>query len=69
MNDPTPVDTYETLYLRLQEVVAQLETGELPLGETLKLYEQGTLLAAECQRLLDNAELRIQQLQTGEGHE
>ncbi|RRR67938.1 MAG: exodeoxyribonuclease VII small subunit [Candidatus Viridilinea halotolerans] len=66
MNEPTPVDTYETLYLRLQEVVAQLEAGELSLAETLKLYEQGTLLAAECQRLLDAAELRVQQVQVGE---
>jgi exodeoxyribonuclease VII small subunit len=63
MNAPTPVDTYETLYARLQEVVARLEAGELPLAETLELYEQGTRLAAECQRLLDNAELRVQQLQ------
>lgn len=63
MNAPTPVDTYETLYARLQEVVARLEAGELPLAETLELYEQGTRLAAECQHLLDNAELRVQQLQ------
>jgi exodeoxyribonuclease VII small subunit len=63
MNAPTPVDTYETLYARLQEVVARLEVGELPLAETLKLYEQGVRLAAACQQLLDAAELQIQQLQ------
>ncbi|MFV9505194.1 MAG: exodeoxyribonuclease VII small subunit [Oscillochloridaceae bacterium umkhey_bin13] len=62
----TPVETYETLYGRLQAVVARLEAGELPLAETLILYEQGVALAEACQRLLDQAELRIQQIQNAE---
>lgn len=66
MSDQTPVETYETLFVRLQEVVARLEQGELPLAEALTLYEQGVRLAAECQRLLDTAELRVQQLLSGE---
>ncbi len=66
MNAETPMETYETLYTRLQEVVARLEGGELPLEETLQLYEQGVRLAAECQRLLDAAELRVRQLQLDE---
>lgn len=66
MSVVSPVETYESLYLRLQEVVARLEQGELPLDESLHLYEQGVRLAAECQRLLDAAELRIQQLQTAD---
>lgn len=69
MNALTPVETYETLYIRLQAVVARLETGELPLAETLVLYEQGVRLAAECQQLLDAAELRVQQLQAGDSEE
>lgn len=66
MSVQTPMETYETLYTRLQEVVARLEGGELPLEETLQLYEQGVRLAAECQRLLDAAELRVRQLQLAE---
>ncbi|NTU81327.1 MAG: exodeoxyribonuclease VII small subunit [Chloroflexales bacterium] len=66
MSALTPVDTYETLYARLQEVVARLEQGELPLAEALALYEQGVRLAADCQHLLDSAELRVQQLLSGE---
>jgi len=62
MSTPTAVESYETLYVRLQQVVARLEQGELPLDETLQLYEQGVRLAAACQRLLDTAELRVQQL-------
>lgn len=59
----TPAETYETLYARLQELVNRLELGELPLAESLQIYEQGVRLAAECQRLLDSADLRVQQLQ------
>lgn len=66
MSATSPVETYENLYIRLQEVVARLEAGELALDESLRLYEEGVSLAAECQRLLDAAELRVQQLQAGE---
>lgn len=62
MTAQSPVESYEQLYARLQEVVARLEAGELPLEETLQLYEQGVRIAAECQRLLDAAELRVRQL-------
>jgi exodeoxyribonuclease VII small subunit len=67
MSENTPVATYETLYQELQEVVNRLEAGTLPLEESLELYEQGVQLAAACQRLLDTAELRIEQLQVGMG--
>lgn len=60
----TAVETYEDLYAQLEGIVNRMETGELPLEETLHLYEQGVRLAAACQQLLDSAELRIQQLQT-----
>ena len=65
MNPPSDQPTYETLYTRLQAIVAQLEAGELPLAESLALYEEGVGVAATCQQLLDTAELRIQELQVG----
>ena len=55
--------TYEALYARMQAIVARLEAGELPLDEAMALYEEGVAVAAACQRLLDQAELRIQELQ------
>ena len=54
--------SYEALMRRLRAVVEQLETGQLPLAEALALYEEGVTLAARCQHILDNAELRVQQL-------
>jgi exodeoxyribonuclease VII small subunit len=55
---------------RLRQVVDRLETGELPLAEALALYEEGVQLGAQCQQLLDAADLRVQQLvATSEGVE
>jgi len=65
MKASSDTSSYETLYTRLQAIVARLETGELPLAEALALYEEGVTVAAACQQLLDTAELRIQELQPG----
>lgn len=54
--------TFEQAFEALQETVAQLETGELTLEETLALYERGRALARRCQDLLDTAELRVTEL-------
>ena len=54
--------SFEQAYQALEEMVAKLESGELPLDEAVHLYEQGRLLSARCQHLLDVAQLRIQQV-------
>ncbi len=55
--------SYEALYSRMQEIVAALERGDLPLAETLALYTEGVSIAESCQKLLDTAELQIRELQ------
>ncbi|HEU5100389.1 MAG TPA: exodeoxyribonuclease VII small subunit [Roseiflexaceae bacterium] len=67
MTNSTEDTTYEALYARMQAIVARLEAGQLPLEEALALYEEGVTVAAACQRLLDQAELRIQELSPGAG--
>ncbi|HIC88887.1 MAG TPA: exodeoxyribonuclease VII small subunit [Anaerolineae bacterium] len=60
--------SFEDAYARLEEVIALLEAGHLDLSQSLKLYEEGIALADHCNRLLDEAELRVRQLQpTPEG--
>lgn len=54
---------FEVLYKRLEESVAKLEGGNLSLEESLALYEEGMKLARECQKLLQDAELRVTRLQ------
>lgn len=64
-SESTPGETYETLYSRLQQIVDQLETGDLPLAQALALYEEGVATAEACQRLLDHAALRVRTLTDG----
>ncbi|HET7377780.1 MAG TPA: exodeoxyribonuclease VII small subunit [Anaerolineae bacterium] len=54
--------TFEEAFKELEESVVKLESGELPLEESLALYERGQALAVYCGKLLDEAELKIEQV-------
>lgn len=54
--------TFEAAFKELEACVAKLESGELPLEESLALYERGQALAAYCGKMLDQAELKIEEL-------
>ena len=58
--------SYEEAYLQLEKILQALENGDLPLEESLKLYELGAALAVYCARKLDEAELRVRQWQPGD---
>lgn len=58
--------SYDKAFAQLEEVLATLEGGELPLEEALSLYEQGAALAAYCAQKLEEAELRVRQWQPGD---
>ncbi|MCL4833028.1 MAG: exodeoxyribonuclease VII small subunit [Caldilineaceae bacterium] len=55
--------SYEEGYTRLQEVLSRLENGDTPLEDSLKLYAQGTQLAAHCAAKLEEAELTVRRWQ------
>lgn len=57
--------TFEQSLARLDEIVRKMERGDAALDEALALFEEGTALAARCNRLLDDAELRVTQLTKG----
>ena len=54
--------SFEAAFAELEAVVQQLEEGELSLEESIALYERGQMLARLCQEHLDQAELRVDQL-------
>ena len=54
--------TFEASLSELEQIVKQLEDGDLPLEESLKLFEQGVKLSRECRDRLANAERRIEVL-------
>ena len=61
--EPTPEQnetlTFEQAMARLEEIVRLLESGELSLDETVRLYEEGQRLRQFCEQKLNDAEKRI----------
>ena len=58
--------SYEQALKELEELVNTLETGENDLQTTLLYFERGQSLASYCISLLDNAELKVEQVLKGE---
>jgi exodeoxyribonuclease VII small subunit len=54
--------TFESQLAALEKIVRELERGDLPLEESLRLFEQGVRLSRECQERLNQAERRIELL-------
>ena len=57
--------TFESQMARLEEIVRLLERGEAPLNESMKLFEEGTKLIAQCRTELDKAEQQVVKLMKG----
>ncbi len=53
---------FEQALQQLNTLVAKLETGELPLEDSVAAFETGVLLSRRCEALLDSAEQRLQVL-------
>ena len=60
--------SFEDRLRRLQEVVAALENGELPLEDSVRLYKEGLTLSRSCREQLEKARNEVRLL-TGEGLE
>ncbi len=57
-----PEPTFEQALLQLEQVVQKLEKGELPLEDSLRLYEEGIRLSRLCHAKLEEADGRIEVL-------
>jgi exodeoxyribonuclease VII small subunit len=53
---------FDRALTEFKSVVEKLEAGNLPLEESIALFEQGVLLQRRCERMLSEAELRFQRL-------
>ena len=56
---------FEETLARLDEIVRHLEKGDLPLSESLSLFEEGTRLLTACSKMLDEAEQKVVKLRKG----
>ncbi|MGE3512801.1 MAG: exodeoxyribonuclease VII small subunit [Vicinamibacterales bacterium] len=52
-------ETFEGLFAALEERTRKLEQGNLPLEDSLRLYEEGAALADKLRTILEGAELRV----------
>lgn len=57
--------TFEQALVALEEIVTQLERGDVPLDQSISLYERGEKLRAACQKRLDSAQARIEKIVAG----
>ena len=57
--------TFEQALMRLEEITAQMEHGNITLDASLRLFEEGTALIRRCSAELDEAELKIVRLMKG----
>ena len=57
--------TFEQSMVRLDEIVKQMEQGNVPLENALQLFEEGTKLVKSCAKQLDDAELKVVKLMKG----
>jgi exodeoxyribonuclease VII small subunit len=57
--------SFEQALKALEEIVTQLERGDVPLDQSIELYERGEKLRAACQNRLDSAQARIEKIVAG----
>lgn len=56
--------SFEDRMLRLEQIVKAMERGEVPLEESLKLFQEGTTLVQECSKMLDDAQQQVTKVVT-----
>ena len=56
--------TFEASMTRLEQIVRAMERGDVALEESLKLFQEGTELVRNCQKLLEEAQLQVKKIMT-----
>jgi exodeoxyribonuclease VII small subunit len=57
--------SFEAALAELEDLVGRMETGELPLQESLAVYKRGAALLAYCQSALKDAQQQVQVMEKG----
>ena len=56
--------SFEQNMARLEQIVRAMERGDVPLEESLKLFQEGTDLVRSCNQLLEQAQLQVKRIMT-----
>jgi exodeoxyribonuclease VII small subunit len=62
MPEDKPAASFESGLQELEQIVKEMESGDLPLERALELYEKGMKLSERCRKQLEEAETRIEML-------
>ena len=54
--------TFEQSMERLEQIVRAMEKGDVPLEESMKLFQEGTELVRSCEKLLDEAQMQVKKI-------
>ncbi len=65
MSDAIESLSFEDALKELERIVAQLESGEAPLDQSIELYTRGEALRAQCEKRLKDAQARIEKITLG----
>jgi exodeoxyribonuclease VII small subunit len=70
MPDPKPsadiaTMSFEDALAQLELIVRKLETGDVPLEDSIRIYERGAALKAHCEKKLKEAELKVEKIVLG----
>lgn len=57
--------SFEKALAELEEIVGKLERGDVALAESIAIYERGEALKKHCEKLLGEAEARIEKIRVG----
>lgn len=59
--------TFEAALKELEQIVSRLERGDVPLAESITIYERGEALKNRCAALLKEAEARVEKIRLSPG--
>jgi exodeoxyribonuclease VII small subunit len=67
VSKPNPIAelSFETALAELEQIVGRLERGDVPLAESIVIYERGEALKKHCDKLLGEAEARVEKIRVG----
>jgi exodeoxyribonuclease VII small subunit len=61
--------SFEASMERLEQIVRAMERGDVPLEQSLALFQEGTELVKNCQKLLDEARIQVEKVMNGSDDE
>jgi exodeoxyribonuclease VII small subunit len=61
-NDDVQAMSFEKALAELEQIVGKLESGQAPLQESIAIYERGEALKLHCEKMLKEAEARIEKI-------